>query len=605
MMSLNTSKEFVKCPIHGCELSLFCKAHYAMCCPGCHTNQESPHNECPVVPFDEEGNLKIIHDNLATDLTLLTAKAEKLIPTATSMIRKQEGIAKNIAIVKAEIQTEFNKIRDTLNSREEALIKEVEMISEGMDMSSLISKINDAEEEIKKAITAGQETLRLMKKEDKGNNLMSLCEMVRRGCTVMGTLEHVKELEIEANKALKSIPKVAFENNNKDAGVITWAADIGKIRIIRRCPQNVVAISQGWDNIELKWDPYREDEGKNCVYEVEMKKDGEEDSSYKKAYEGEEENCTVSGLLCGTVYCFRVCANSSAGSDSKEWSDEAKTGTQKIPAPEGLMAKVKSWDMANLKWEPISATGLSYRVKAKATRGPEEMTVECGQNAQCIMRMLKPNTEYKFSVQAGQGGSWGEWSKEVKGTTRSAPSKLSGNAKWKNFPSCSNESYRYSFPRSLWPGNIGRTAQKYNNGSLSTVVCDTTLSRYGTVMWYLFVDSSRSTWNCVNIYVGVAPYCISQVENRNYEKCGWYFYCRNSSLWSGPPHNYKGNKYGSIRVCARDRIGVVMDTTRGELSFIFKNENLGIAYKGIPLDKPLVPCALLERNGDSVTFCIS
>ena len=43
-----------------------------------------------------------------------------------------------------------------------------------------------------------------------------------------------------------------------------------------------------------------------------------------------------------------------------------------------------------------------------------------------------------------------------------------------------------------------------------------------------------------------------------------------------------------------------MDTTKGELSFVVNGVNLGVAYEGIPLDKPLVPCVILRHRGDSV-----
>ena len=43
-----------------------------------------------------------------------------------------------------------------------------------------------------------------------------------------------------------------------------------------------------------------------------------------------------------------------------------------------------------------------------------------------------------------------------------------------------------------------------------------------------------------------------------------------------------------------------MDTIRGRLSFVVNRMNLGVAYKGIPLDKPLMPCVLLGNKGDSV-----
>ena len=47
-----------------------------------------------------------------------------------------------------------------------------------------------------------------------------------------------------------------------------------------------------------------------------------------------------------------------------------------------------------------------------------------------------------------------------------------------------------------------------------------------------------------------------------------------------------------------------MDTAKGELSFVVNDVNLGVAFKGIPLDKPLVPCVLLYYEGDSVELVV-
>ena len=53
-----------------------------------------------------------------------------------------------------------------------------------------------------------------------------------------------------------------------------------------------------------------------------------------------------------------------------------------------------------------------------------------------------------------------------------------------------------------------------------------------------------------------------------------------------------------------DGVSVVMDAAKAELSFALNRVNFGTAYKGIPLDKPLVPCVLLGRKGDSVELVI-
>ena len=82
-------------------------------------------------------------------------------------------------------------------------------------------------------------------------------------------------------------------------------------------------------------------------------------------------------------------------------------------------------------------------------------------------------------------------------------------------------------------------------------------------------------------------------------------------MWSGPPHNYifPGKEYGPRKkpgeyVHTGDSVGVVMDTAKGELSFVVNGVYYGVAYEGIPLDKPLVPCVLLYYKGDSVRLII-
>ena len=101
----------------------------------------------------------------------------------------------------------------------------------------------------------------------------------------------------------------------------------------------------------------------------------------------------------------------------------------------------------------------------------------------------------------------------------------------------------------------------------------------------------------------------TRMKTENYNKCGWYFDCYDSTLWSGPPNNYYNNECGPRKekgkyVCTGDSVGVVMDMTKGELSFVVNGVNLGVAFEGIPLNKPLVPCTLLCCKGDSVGLIV-
>ena len=146
-----------------------------------------------------------------------------------------------------------------------------------------------------------------------------------------------------------------------------------------------------------------------------------------------------------------------------------------------------------------------------------------------------------------------------------------------------------------------RVATKINSSDdyYCTIIGNTPLSHNKGTSWSIKIPNSEENDGC-SIYIGVAPSNINQNEDCNYWKCGWYFYCWNSGLWSGPPHNYRGKEYGPRKgtgqyVHTGDSVGVVMDTTKGELSFVVNGVNLGVAYDIIPLDKPLVTCIIMER----------
>ena len=171
---------------------------------------------------------------------------------------------------------------------------------------------------------------------------------------------------------------------------------------------------------------------------------------------------------------------------------------------------------------------------------------------------------------------------------------------WKECPSKVAEKRKYTVD-----GNNSRIASKFSEGYFGycTIIGDKQLPRDTVTSWSIKVlKSSGNDGYCIE--VGVAPSDIDQNKN-NYDSCGWYFDCYYSSLWSGPPHNYSGERYGPKRkngkyVHTGSSVGVVMDTAKGELSFVVNGVNFGVAYEGVPLDKPLVPCVVLYYKDDSV-----
>ena len=186
----------------------------------------------------------------------------------------------------------------------------------------------------------------------------------------------------------------------------------------------------------------------------------------------------------------------------------------------------------------------------------------------------------------------------------SSPPEFSECCVWKECPDYVDEEMKYSVNE-----KNQRIATKINSNNYCTIIGNTALPHNKVTAWNIKILKSRNDGNSIDI--GVAPSDIDQDGYSNYDKCGWYFDCYHSALWSGPPHNYKwpNKEYGPRKgngqsIHIGDSVGVVMDTAKGELSFVVNGVNLGVAFDGIPLDKPLVPCVLLYWQGDSVELII-
>ena len=99
--------------------------------------------------------------------------------------------------------------------------------------------------------------------------------------------------------------------------------------------------------------------------------------------------------------------------------------------------------------------------------------------------------------------------------------------------------------------------------------------------------------------MGVAPIDFDiHFNTLNHTNCGWYIYCYNSSLCSGPPFKYKDFKTNLSKV--KNEIIVVMNMKKRALKFIINNEDKGYSYTDLPIDKPLYPAICLLDKGDSV-----
>ena len=151
--------------------------------------------------------------------------------------------------------------------------------------------------------------------------------------------------------------------------------------------------------------------------------------------------------------------------------------------------------------------------------------------------------------------------------------------------------------------------RKYEiSGENENIITKTGKNNYaGTICEYSLDVSKNHKWKIKilqgqynQIMVGVAPSHFD-IKSSNHHTCGWYLNCYNSTLYSGPPHNYNGTKTNISKI--GDEIIVVMNMKKRSIKFIVNNEDKGDQYTDIPIDKPLFPAVLLYSKNSSVEIC--
>ena len=156
------------------------------------------------------------------------------------------------------------------------------------------------------------------------------------------------------------------------------------------------------------------------------------------------------------------------------------------------------------------------------------------------------------------------------------------------------------------PNNINENRKYEISGEKENIMTKTGTNGYwmGTICENELEKSKEHKWKIKilkfynkAIMVGVAPIDFD-INSSLYNNCGWYFYCSNSTLYSGPPFNYSGKGTNLSKV--NDEIIVIMNMEKRTLKFIINNEDKGDSYTNIPIDKPLFPAVCLCNINDSV-----
>ena len=254
-------------------------------------------------------------------------------------------------------------------------------------------------------------------------------------------------------------------------------------------------------------------------------------------------------------------------------------------------------DSMSLFWDDVKCECF-YEIELKSLNAIERTYHSL--KPECTLHDLEPSTKYHIRVRTVPLGGSGQsiWSNPIVVQTKSVFSKCV----WKRCP-------YFSFSKSMYSLDEGNpiiaTKSSGDESYQCTIIGSAPIPLNQVASWNIKILKSKDN-DGRGICIGVAPSDINQNIRNNYKKCGWYFVCYFSTLWSGPPQYCSRKEYGPRKskdgryVHTGDSVGVVMDTAKGELSFVLNGVNLGIAFEGIPLDKPLVPCVLLGIEGDSV-----
>ena len=287
-----------------------------------------------------------------------------------------------------------------------------------------------------------------------------------------------------------------------------------------------------------------------------------------------------------------VLLNQKGDSIELDFSETKENADNSISVPSNITVKSITWESITIAWDSIEGE-LFYQIEVDGNKSYGMSTTNT-----FTKRRLLPETEHTFRVRAVKGNSVSWWSDAVKGKTQKVPD--FSECVWKKYPDNNYDVGKYTVD--MKKPRI--TTRICGNGWYCTIIGNTPIPPNKVTSWSIRIQ--KSVCNDGNgIFIGVSSYYIGKNEDENHQESRWYFDCYNSTLYPGPPHNNYRKKYGPRKrdgqyVHTGDSVSVVMDTTKGDLSFALNGVNIGVAFEGVPLDKPLVPCVLLKNEGDSV-----
>lgn len=247
------------------------------------------------------------------------------------------------------------------------------------------------------------------------------------------------------------------------------------------------------------------------------------------------------------------------------------------------------------------SNAIEYKTAIRRAEGADEW-IKCNitkdeSGISFALPPVVPGEEYYLILYTRCNNKFSDWSDPTIFITR----EYSECCVWKPCPDYVSKTRSYEVS-----GENYRIATKSHSGGYATIIGNEPIPVEKISSWTVKIRNSAEK-NSNFIYIGVAPFDISQDVDTNYWELGWYLNCYSCTLFSSPPHNFWKKEYGPRQadgsyVRVNDEVKVTMDTFLGDMSFSLDDNTLGCAFENIPLDKPLLPCVLVWTKGDSIEF---
>ena len=163
------------------------------------------------------------------------------------------------------------------------------------------------------------------------------------------------------------------------------------------------------------------------------------------------------------------------------------------------------------------------------------------------------------------------------------------NFSFKNCPLNINENRKYK----ISGDKMNILTKTGTNSNWMGTICENELEKSKEHKWKIKILKTQNKY----IMVGVAPIDFD-INSSLYNNCGWYFYCYDSTLYSGPPYKYFCKSTNLSKVS--DEVIIVMNMNKRTIKFIINNEDKGESYTDIPINKPLSPAVCLYNINDCI-----